>query len=255
MTSAAEGPTRTSPLAEPDAARQRALRQMKVVAGGMLAVAAVIYLLCHFVAHGRGVWGYVEAAAEASMVGGLADWFAVTALFRHPFGLPIPHTAIIARKKDQIGEGLAGFVQQNFLTPQIVGERVAAARVPQRTGEWLSDPEHARKVADELAGAVAGLANVLRDDVLRNAVGTFADKRLRELEVAPLLSRLIEALCESGQHQVALTSAAPGPDAVPGCQPFDVPPAAGRRVAGMGARVGRRTGVRPGVHGSAVVPG
>ena len=88
----------------------------------------------------RGAWGYVEAAAEASMVGGLADWFAVTALFRYPLGLRIPHTAIIPNKKDQIGAGLAGFVQEYFLTSEIVAERVAAAQVPHRVGEWLADP-------------------------------------------------------------------------------------------------------------------
>jgi uncharacterized membrane-anchored protein YjiN (DUF445 family) len=198
--------TATAPLGEPDAQRQRALRRMKLVAGGLLAVAAVVYVLCRKVGDGHGGWGYLQAAAEASMVGGLADWFAVTALFRHPLRLPIPHTAIIPRKKDQIGDGLAGFVRDQFLTPQIVGERVAVARVPQRTGEWLADPVHARRVADELSSAVGGMANLLRDDVLRNAVGTFADKRLRELDVAPLLARLIDALCDSGQHQLVLTS-------------------------------------------------
>jgi len=71
------------------------------------------------------------------MVGGLADWFAVTALFRYPLGIPIPHTAIIPRKKDQIGESLASFVQQNFLTQTVVGERLAAAEIPRRAGEWL----------------------------------------------------------------------------------------------------------------------
>src|SRR2546423_47369 len=94
---------------DPD--RVAGLRRMKAISTGMLLVAAVVYSVCRWVAHGHGVWGYVEAAAEASMVGGLADWFAVTALFRHPLRLPIPHTAIIPRKKDQIGESLADFVR------------------------------------------------------------------------------------------------------------------------------------------------
>src|SRR5690349_9987053 len=114
----------------PDAARVEGLCRMKATAGGLLVAAAVVYALCRWVGHGRGVWGYVEAAAEASMVGGLADWFAVTALFRHPLRLPIPHTAIIPRKKDQIGESLADFVSEHFFTPEIIGERVAHARVP-----------------------------------------------------------------------------------------------------------------------------
>ena len=183
---------------------------MKATAAGLLVLAAVVYALCRAFTDGAGGWGYLQAAAEASMVGGLADWFAVTALFRHPLGLPIPHTAIIPRKKDQIGEGLAGFVSRHFLTETIVAERVAAARVPERLGDWLADPDHARRVAEELGSAVGGMAAVLRDDELRNAVATFADKRLRELDAAPLLARLLEAVCDAGQHQVLLTTALRG---------------------------------------------
>ncbi|PZS20623.1 MAG: DUF445 domain-containing protein [Pseudonocardiales bacterium] len=190
----------------PDQERLRALRRMKGIAAGLLVVAAVVYLLCRTLAHGHGVWGYLQAAAEASMVGGLADWFAVTALFRHPLGLPIPHTAIIPRKKDEIGAGLAGFVSEHFLTPSIVGERIEAARVPQRLGEWLAEPDHARQVAEELGNAVGGMASILHDDELRNAVAAFADKRLRELTVSPHLARLLDAVCDSGQHQLALTA-------------------------------------------------
>ncbi len=202
------GPTATGTVSVglPDPERLRALRRMKLVAGGLLVFAAIVYVVCRVVGDGHGAWGYVQAAAEASMVGGLADWFAVTALFRYPLGLPIPHTAIIPRKKDQIGESLADFVRDHFLTADIVGERVAAARVPQRTGEWLADPGHARQVAEELAGAIGGLAAVLRDDELRTAVASFADKRLRELDVAPLLARLIDAVCDAGQHQLATTA-------------------------------------------------
>ncbi|WAX57216.1 DUF445 domain-containing protein [Jatrophihabitans cynanchi] len=194
----------TIPL--PDAARRRALVRMKATAGGLLVVAAIVFVVCRAVGDGHGGWGYLQAAAEASMVGGLADWFAVTALFRHPLRLPIPHTAIIPRKKDQIGEGLAGFVSEHFLTEAIVGERLAAAHVPQRVGEWLADPDHARQVAAELSNAVSGLASVLRDDELRTAVAGFADKQLRELDVSPLLARLLDAVCDSGQHQAVLTA-------------------------------------------------
>jgi uncharacterized membrane-anchored protein YjiN (DUF445 family) len=195
-----------SPFPEVAAERVSALRRMKLTAGGLLLFAAAVYLVCVGVGDGRGAWGYVQAAAEASMVGGLADWFAVTALFRHPLRLPIPHTAIIPRKKDQIGEGLAGFVQEYFLTTEIVGERVAAAHVPQRLGDWLADPGHARRLAEELSRGVSGLAAVLRDDELRTAVAGFADRRLRELDVARLGSRVLEAVVDAGQHQAALTT-------------------------------------------------
>jgi len=172
----------------------------------MLLAAALVYALCRWVAHGRGFWGYVEAAAEASMVGGLADWFAVTALFRHPLRLPIPHTAIIPRKKDQIGESLADFVSDHFFTPEIIGERVSQARVPQRLGDWLAEPAHANQIAAELSVAIGGMAALLHDDELRNVVATFADKRLRQTAVAPLLAQVIEAICDSNQHQRALTA-------------------------------------------------
>jgi uncharacterized membrane-anchored protein YjiN (DUF445 family) len=183
---------------------------MKVIAGGLLVLAAAVYVVCRLAGDGNGAWGYIEAAAEASMVGGLADWFAVTALFRHPLGIPIPHTAIIPRKKDQIGEGLAGFVKEYFLTSEIVAERVDAARVPERVGEWLADPEHARRVAAELSSAVSGLAATLHDNELRDAVAAFADKRLRDLDTGPLLARLLDAICDSGQHQNVLTTALKG---------------------------------------------
>jgi uncharacterized membrane-anchored protein YjiN (DUF445 family) len=188
------------------AERLRALRRMKAVAGGLLLLAAVCYVLCRALTDGSGAWGYVQATAEASMVGALADWFAVTALFRKPLGLPIPHTAVIPAKKDQIGEGLATFLQQYFLTTEIVGERVTAAQIPQRLGEWLAEPEHARRLADELSNAITGLANVLRDDELRDSLAAFADKRLRALDIAGLLARILEAVLDAGQHQAALTT-------------------------------------------------
>jgi uncharacterized membrane-anchored protein YjiN (DUF445 family) len=196
----------TNPFPAVAAGRVRALRRMKGVAGGLLLLAAIVFVLCRAYTDGQGVWGYVEAAAEASMVGGLADWFAVTALFRRPLGLPIPHTAIIPAKKDQIGEGLAGFVQEYFLTTEIVTERVAAAHVPQRVGHWLADPWHAHRLAEELSNAVGGLAGVLRDEELRHSVAAFADKRLRQLDIASFTARLLDAVCDAGQHQSALTT-------------------------------------------------
>jgi uncharacterized membrane-anchored protein YjiN (DUF445 family) len=199
-------PSHAVPLRPPSAERLRALRRMKLLSGGLLVLAAIVYVVCRTVGHSRGAWGYLEAAAEASMVGGLADWFAVTALFRYPLGLRIPHTAIIPNKKDQIGAGLAGFVQEYFLTSEIVAERVAAAHVPQRVGEWLADGQHAARVSEELSTAISGLAATLEDNEIRDAVASFADKRLRELDAAPLLARVLDAVCDSGQHQRTLTA-------------------------------------------------
>jgi uncharacterized membrane-anchored protein YjiN (DUF445 family) len=121
-----------------DAERRRGLRRMKIVATSFLVGATVIFLVCTWAqSHGAGAWvGYVRAAAEAGMVGALADWFAVTALFKHPMGIPIPHTAIIKNKKDQVGEGLGTFFRENFLSPEVIETKVRDAQIAGRMGKW-----------------------------------------------------------------------------------------------------------------------
>ena len=120
-----------------DEARRRGLRQMRTVAVGLLLLAACVYVATL----GRdGFWGFVNAGAEASMVGAIADWFAVTALFKHPLGLPIPHTALIPRRKDELGKGLEEFVGENFLQEDVIRERVAAATISARVGRLARRP-------------------------------------------------------------------------------------------------------------------
>jgi uncharacterized membrane-anchored protein YjiN (DUF445 family) len=136
---------------------------MKTGATALLLLAAVVYVLARR-AGGHGWVGYVQAAAEAGMVGGLADWFAVTALFRRPLALPIPHTAIIPTRKDALGRNLSDFVGTNFLSEQVVRERLRNAEVPRRLGSWLAEPEHAARVTAELARALRGAVDVLRDE-------------------------------------------------------------------------------------------
>ena len=179
---------------------------MKTVAVGLLVLAAAVFVISKTVGHGHGGWGYLQAMSEAAMVGGLADWFAVTALFRHPLGLPIPHTAIIPRKKDQIGESLGSFVRENFLTAEVVNGHIAHAEVPRRMGTWLAEPAHAARLIDEAAIALAGAAAVLRDDEIRSSVAHFAEQKLGELPVAPALARIIDIVVEGGEHQSALTA-------------------------------------------------
>jgi uncharacterized membrane-anchored protein YjiN (DUF445 family) len=130
----------------------------------------------------------------------------VTALFRHPLRLPIPHTAIIPRKKDQIGAALATFVQRYFLTAPVIGERITAADVPGRVGEWLADPTHAARVSEELAAGLQGAARLMSDEELTQSVARFADTKLRQLDVAPIASRIIDAVISSGEHQVVLAA-------------------------------------------------
>src|SRR5688572_29911363 len=129
----------------PDAEeRQRSLDRMKRRATGLLVVMAIIFLAAHLAEPAHPWLGYVRATAEAAMVGGIADWFAITALFRHPLNIPIPHTAIIPNRKDRIGRTLGNFVQHNFLSPEVLGPRLLALQPSRRAAEWLRRPEHAR---------------------------------------------------------------------------------------------------------------
>src|SRR4051794_7273381 len=128
------------PEGEADAERRRRLRRMRSLAVSLLVFAAVVYLVT--LDH-HGFWGYVNAGAEASMVGAIADWFAVTALFKHPLGLPIPHTALIPKRKDEFGRSLEDFVQENFLQEEIIRERLVPPPIPVRAGDWLSEPPNA----------------------------------------------------------------------------------------------------------------
>jgi uncharacterized membrane-anchored protein YjiN (DUF445 family) len=187
-----------------DAERLSALRRMKVIASGGLVLAAAVFIFSKVVGDGHGLWPYLEAASEAAMVGGFADWFAVTALFRHPLGLPIPHTAIIPRKKDQIGESLGDFVQQNFLTSEVVGPRVVAAQIPHRVGEWLASDGRADQLAAEFGSVLSGANSVLSDEDIRAAIERFADAQLRRLPAAPVVAKVLDLAVEGNQHQVLL---------------------------------------------------
>ncbi|WP_432479499.1 DUF445 domain-containing protein [Nocardioides sp. GXQ0305] len=183
-----------------DAVRRRGLRRMRTVAVGLLLLAAVVYLLTR----GQdGFLGFVNAGAEASMVGAIADWFAVTALFKHPLGVPIPHTALVPKRKDDLGRSLQEFFGENFLQESIIRERVAAAEVSRRVGEWLVRPEHARRVVDEVSEVVGlGLAKVT-DDHVADLVESVLVPRFREEPIAPLLgSFVVEAVRDDLHHGV-----------------------------------------------------
>ncbi|TWS24386.1 DUF445 family protein [Tsukamurella sputi] len=194
----------------PDAQKQRDLRRMKALALSFLIGAAIIYLFCEYLdtkgAHLSiaGPWvGYVKAAAEAGMVGGLADWFAVTALFRHPLGLPIPHTAIIKRKKDQLGDALGGFVESNFLTPDVIAEKVGSLELSGRVANWMADPDNSQKLGAEAAKLVKVMSEVLRDEDVEAVLNSTIIKRLAEPEWGPPIGRLVETLLQE-QRQLPL---------------------------------------------------
>lgn len=186
-------------LGPADLERGRALRRMKAVALGLLALAAVVYLSTLSLAD-EGVWGYVNAAAEAAMVGALADWFAVTALFRHPLRLPIPHTALIPRRKDEIGRSLQEFFTENFLTDDIVRERVAEARVAERLGTWLARPGNAERVMKHAARGGRSALKRIDDDEIRAVLETILLPQLVREPIGPLAGDLLAAVVDDGAH-------------------------------------------------------
>ncbi|GAB7142017.1 DUF445 domain-containing protein [Mycobacterium riyadhense] len=192
---------------EADAQRRTALRRMKVVALSFLVGATVVFLACRWAqAHGAApLWvGYLGAAAEAGMVGALADWFAVTALFKHPLGIPIPHTAIIKRKKDQLGEGLGSFVRENFLSAEVVETKLRNAQVPSRLGKWLSEPVHAQRVASETATVLRVLVELLRDEDVQHVIDRMIVRRVAEPQWGPPAGRLLQTLLAENRQEALI---------------------------------------------------
>ncbi len=184
-----------------DEGRARDLRRMKLIATGFFGAAAVVFVVAK-IFEDDGSWiGYVRAGSEAAMVGALADWFAVTALFRHPLGLPIPHTAIIPNRKNEIGRSLGEFVQGNFLTREVITERMAGVHVGERLGSWLSEPNNAERAAEAAADAMGGVLEVLDDRDVEEALGSAVERRLEQTEVAPLLGKAIDVAVDGNHHQ------------------------------------------------------
>jgi len=180
---------------------------MKAVALSFLIGAIGVFLACRWAqANGStATWiGYVGAAAEAGMVGALADWFAVTALFKHPLGLPIPHTAIIKRKKDQLGEGLGTFVRENFLSPEVVESKLREAEVPSRLGKWLSEAAHAERVAGEAATVLRVLVELLRDDDVQQVIDRMIVRRIAEPQWGPPVGRVLATLLAEHRQEALI---------------------------------------------------
>jgi uncharacterized membrane-anchored protein YjiN (DUF445 family) len=175
---------------------------MKAVATAALVVATVVYVLARWQSgRGAGWAGYVEAAAEAAMIGALADWFAVTALFRHPLGLPIPHTAIIPKRKEALGRSLGEFVGENFLSESVVRTRLRAVGLSARLGAWLADPAHADRVALEAGGMIRGALSVLDDDKVREVLTDALTRRLEAIPAGPPAGRLLARYTEADAHR------------------------------------------------------
>jgi uncharacterized membrane-anchored protein YjiN (DUF445 family) len=183
-------------------------RRMRIVATGLLVAMAAAFVALRLLALPHPAWGYALAFAEAAMVGGLADWFAVTALFRHPLGLPIPHTAIIPENKDRIADTMAAFLRSNFLTPSLVARRLGGFNLAAAAGRYLADPRAGgqSRLRDGAASLAADVLESLDPEQLGGLVKGGLRKQLERIELAPLLGNLLGAGIADGRHLPVLES-------------------------------------------------
>ena len=185
-----------------DRIKRQQLRRMKSVATGLLIISAAIYLIAKRAeATGAPVWvSFVRAAAEAAMVGGLADWFAVTALFRRPLGLPIPHTAIIPTRKDAIGASLGEFVGDNFLSEEVVRDKIRSAQIASRFGSWLREPANSKQVTDELASVITWATSLGDDEDIAEVIEESFRRTAENFDVAKPLGVFLTKAVENDAH-------------------------------------------------------
>ena len=186
-----------------DAEREGRLKAMKRRATGLLAVALAVFVAASWFESLYPWLGYVRATAEASLVGGLADWFAVTALFRHPLGLPIPHTAIVATRKERIGQILGNFVQNHFLSREVIASNLRRVHPAERGAAWLADREHAHKISRQFAGSLVKALDGLPPNELQDLVSQVVRNRVRTFRVAPALGKTLAlALGDNRQEEL-----------------------------------------------------
>ena len=186
--------------------RRRRLTRNRLLASGLLAAMGTIYVATHAVVE-PGSWVLlIRAAAEAGVVGGLADWFAVTALFRHPLGLPIPHTAIVPNNKERIGATLSRFVEQNFLTREVLLRKLREAELGARLAAWLAAPQTAPLVATWVTGLMPQLIRAIENPELHAVLDRTLGDQLRRVDLAPILGQLIEIVTRSGEADALFES-------------------------------------------------
>src|SRR5580692_11940775 len=180
--------------------RTRRLAAARRRATALLGAVTVLFVAVT-VARAHGTFlGYVQAGAEAAMVGGVADWFAVTALFRRPLGLPIPHTALIVERKDQFAVTLGQFVQENFLNADVLAERIRAARLVPRLAAWLADRANAARFAGHAADLLVTVAEAFRDEDVQRVLTAELTRAVDTVEVAPLAGRALRVIIAGGHH-------------------------------------------------------
>ena len=190
--------------ATPEASDLANLRAMQRLASGLLVLAAALYLLARMFEPRYAALGYLRAFCEAAMVGGLADWFAVTALFRHPLGVPLPHTAIIPTNKDRLGATLGRFVEQNFLASEIVMEKLGHIEFAAVAGRWLADPGRGGALTSQLVALLPRVLDAAGAEPVRRFLRHTLSVALKRLELAPLAADLLELLITRNAHQAVL---------------------------------------------------
>lgn len=184
--------------------KQEALDRMRAIATGLLAAAAVVFVIARLL-EGRWPWvGYIRATAEAAMVGAIADWFAVTALFRYPLGIRIPHTAIVPTRKDRIGGSLGRFVERNFLSRDVLGAKVSSMRVGEKLAEWLQRPESAHRLAAHATSALSVMIQALPDEEVEALIERQLGGRLEATEATPLLADALSMVLSGTRRQELL---------------------------------------------------
>jgi uncharacterized membrane-anchored protein YjiN (DUF445 family) len=176
------------------------LRVMRRWASSLLVFAAVVFVISHLFESTHPWVGFLRAVSEASLVGGLADWFAVTAIFRHPLGIPIPHTAIVPSQKDRIGRTLGNFLKNHFLTRDIIAAEVRRLGLSERAAHWLRDPENSRKLAGQLAGGMARAIQALPEREVRALIERNALERVQKTSVAPIMANLLSVVTTGNRH-------------------------------------------------------
>lgn len=187
---------------------QSGAQGMKLIATGLLFLMAAAYFTSREYEAVYPALGWIKAFAEAAMVGGLADWFAVTALFRHPLGLPIPHTAIIPNNKDRIGDTLANFIRDNFLVPKVVARRMHRLDLAGAAGRFLKAPQgQESRIRNGASRLIADLAESLGDERLGGIVKAATARRLKEMNVAPLIGRALAQAINEDRHLPLLEAA------------------------------------------------
>ena len=180
------------------------LRRMQRLATGLLVAAGVLFVLTSIWRDAAPWVPFVRAFAEAAMVGAFADWFAVTALFRHPLGIPIPHTAIIPKRKPQIAVGFGHFIAHNFLDPDQITTRIRSQSLVKRLAKWLRSPERANQIADAVTEIIRGILNVIDDDEVSRALSRGLNQRLETIRAAPLVGRFLGILLAGDRQRDAL---------------------------------------------------